>query len=91
MLANLKKRISQADLPDPVFAVLGAADLARSAPGSLGRYYTQLVDRGHTRLVEAGAQRAVHKRMSRVEKSVTPTARKWAVRYKQRQRRRMSA
>lgn len=73
-----------ADLPDPVFAVLGAVDLAVKVPGAAGRYYGDLVDRGHARLVEVGTQRAVRKRVSsRVETGASRVA----VRYKQRQRR----
>lgn len=74
-----------------MFAVLGALDIARATPTSLGRYYADLVERGHTRLVEVGTERAVRKRVSRLEQSVTPRAQKWAVRYKQRQRRRTTA
>jgi hypothetical protein len=84
---DLKRRVSTADLPDPVFAVLGAVDLAMRAPGAAGKYYGQLVEHGHTRLVEVGTERAVRKRVSRIEQSVTPRASKWAVRYSQRQRR----
>lgn len=87
VLEDLKRRVSRADLPDPVFAVLGAVDLALRAPGAAGRYYGQLVEHGHTRLVEVGTERAVKKRVGRVEQAVTPTARKFAVRYSQRQRR----
>jgi len=87
VLDDLKRRMSTADLPDPVFAVLGAVDLALRAPGAAGRYYEQLVEYGHTRLVEVGTERAVRKRVSRVEQAVTPTARRWAVRHSQRQRR----
>ncbi len=87
MFEDLKRRVSTADLPDPVFAVLGAVDLAMRAPGAAGKYYGQLVEHGHTRLVEVGTERAVRKRVSRIEQSVTPRASKWAVRYSQRQRR----
>ncbi len=87
VLEDLKRRMSTADLPDPVFAVLGAVDIALRAPGAAGRYYGQLVEHGHARLVEVGTERAVRKRVNRVEQAVTPTARRWAVRYSQRQRR----
>ncbi len=84
MLESLKKRVLDADLPDPVFAVLGAVDLAVKVPGAAGRYYGDLVERGHARLVETGAQRAVRKRVSsRMENGAS----RLAVRYKQRQRR----
>ncbi len=86
-MEDLKRRISRADLPDPVFAVLGAVDLALKAPGAAGRYYGQLVGHGHARLVEVGTERAVRKRVSRFEQTVTPKASKLAVRYSQRQRR----
>lgn len=88
VIEDLKRRVSSADLPDPVFALLGAIDLIVRAPGAAGRYYQQLVDHGHARLVEVGTQRAVHKRVSRMEQAVTPAARRWAVRQSQRQRRR---
>lgn len=88
MLDSLRHRVLDADLPDPVFAVLGAVDLAVKAPGAAGRYYTDLVERGHARLVEVGAQRAVRKRVSnRVETGAS----RLAVRYKQRERRRARA
>jgi hypothetical protein len=84
MLESLKQRVIEADLPDPVFAALGAVDLALKAPWAAGRYYTDLVDRGHDRLVEVGTQRAVRKRVSnRMENRASQIA----VRYKQRQRR----
>ncbi|MEI2784439.1 MAG: hypothetical protein V9E82_01885 [Candidatus Nanopelagicales bacterium] len=84
MLDSLKQRVLDADLPDPVFAVLGAVDLAVKVPGAAGRYYGDLVERGHARLVEVGTQRAVRKRVSsRVETGASRVA----VRYKQRQRR----
>ncbi len=84
MLESWKQRMLAADLPDPVFAVLGAVDLAVKVPGAAGRYYGDLVDRGHARLVEVGTQRAVRKRVSsRVETGASRVA----VRYKQRQRR----
>ena len=77
--------MSDAELPDPVFAVLGAVDLAVRVPGAASRYYSELVERGHARLVEVGTQRAVRKRVStRVENG----AGRLAVRYKQRERRR---
>lgn len=87
MFGDIKARITRADLPDPVFAVLGAVDLAFKAPGAAGRYYTGLVEHGHTRLVEVGTERAVRKRVSRIEETVTPRASRLAVRIKQRQRR----
>lgn len=87
VLDDLKRRVRTADLPDPVFAVLGALDLAVRTPTAAGRYYAQLVEHGHTRLVEVGTERAVRKRVGRVEQVVTPTARRWAVRHSQRQRR----
>lgn len=84
MLEDLKRRIGAADLPDPVFAVLGAVDLAVRVPGAAGKYYGELVERGHARLVEAGTQRAVRKRVStRMETGAS----RMAVRYKQRERR----
>ena len=84
MLDDLKRRVAAADLPDPVFAVLGAVDLAVRVPGAAGRYYGDLVERGHARLVETGTQRAVRKRVStRMESGAS----RMAVRYKQRQRR----
>lgn len=83
MLESLKQRVIEADLPDPVFAALGVADLAMKAPWAAGRYYTELVERGHDRLVEVGTQRAVRKRVSsRMENRASQLA----VRYKQRQR-----
>lgn len=91
VIQGIKQRVAQADLPDPVFAVLGAVDLAAGAPRSLGSYYGQLVERGHARLVAVGTERAVRKRVSRFESSVTPAAQRMAVRYKQRQRRRATA
>ena len=87
VLDDLKRRVRTADLPDPVFAMLGALDLAVRTPTAAGRYYAQLVEHGHTRLVEVGTERAVRKRVGRVEQVVTPTARRWAVRHSQRQRR----
>ncbi len=84
---DLKRRVGTADLPDPLFAVLGAVDLAVRAPAAAGKYYGQLVEHGHARLVEVGTQRAVHKRVSRIEQTVTPRARRWAVKRSQRQRR----
>ncbi len=87
VLESIKKRVASADLPDPVFAALGAVDLALRAPGAAGRYYAQLVEHGHTRLVEVGTERAVRKRVSRLEQTVTPRASRLAVRYSQRQRR----
>lgn len=87
VLDDLKRRVRTADLPDPVFAVLGALDLAVRTPTAAGRYYAQLVEHGHTRLVEVGTERAVRKRVGRVEQAVTPAARRWAVRHSQRQRR----
>lgn len=85
MLESIRQRIVDADLPDPVFAALGAVDLAVKVPGAAGRYYGDLVERGHARLVEVGTQRAVRKRVSsRVENSAS----RLAVRYKQRERRR---
>ncbi len=84
MLESWKQRVIDADLPDPVFAVLGAADLALKAPWAAGRYYTDLVERGHDRLVEVGTQRAVRKKVS---SRVETRASRIAVRYKQRQRR----
>lgn len=85
MLEDLKRRVSRADLPDPVFAVLGAVDLAVRVPGAAGRYYGELVERGHARLVEAGTQRVVRKKVStRMESGAS----RLAVRYKQRERRR---
>ena len=87
VLGSLRQRISRAELPDPVFAALGAVDLALKVPGAAGKYYGQLVEHGHTRLVEVGTQRAVRKRVSRVEQSVAPAASRWAVRFSQRQRR----
>lgn len=84
MLESLKQRVVAADLPDPVFAVLGAVDLAAGLPMAAGRYYGDLVERGHARLVEVGTQRAVRKRVSsRMENGAS----RMAVRYKQRQRR----
>ena len=80
-------RRTDADLPDPLFAVLGAVDLAVRAPAAAGKYYGQLVEHGHARLVQVGAERAVHKRVSRIEQTVTPRASKWAVKRSQRQRR----
>lgn len=88
VIEDLKHRLGSADLPDPVFALFGALDLAVRVPLAAGRYYEQLVEHGHARLVEVGAQRAVHRRVSRMEQVVTPTARRWAVRHSQRQRRR---
>jgi hypothetical protein len=87
VLDDLKRRVRTADLPDPVFAVLGALDLAVRTPTAAGRYYAQLVEHGHTRLVEVGTERAVRKQVGRVEQAVTPAARRWAVRHSQRQRR----
>lgn len=87
VLDDIKRRVRTADLPDPVFAVLGALDLAVRTPTAAGRYYAQLVEHGHTRLVEVGTERAVRKRVGRVEQAVTPAARRWAVRHSQRQRR----
>lgn len=88
VLDDLKRRIGRADLPDPLFAVLGAVDLAVRAPGAASRYYGDLVDRGHARLVEVGTQRAVRKRVStRMESGAS----RMAVRYKKRQRRRMKS
>lgn len=85
VLEDLKRRVTDAELPDPVFAVLGAVDLAVRVPGAAGRYYSELVERGHARLVEVGTQRAVRKRVStRVENRAS----RLAVRYKQRERRR---
>ena len=86
-MGDLRRRIGSADLPDPVFALLGAVDLALRAPQAATRYYGRLVDHGHSRLVEVGTERAVHKRVSRVEQTVTPRASRWAVRFSQRQRR----
>lgn len=84
MLDDLKRRVAAADLPDPVFAVLGAVDLAVRVPGAAGRYYGDLVERGHARLVETGTQRVVRKKVStRMESGAS----RMAVRYKQRQRR----
>lgn len=88
VIEDLKRRLGSADLPDPVFAVLGALDLAVRVPLAAGRYYEQLVEHGHARLVEVGTERAVHKRVSRMEQAVTPAARRWAVRHSRRQRRR---
>lgn len=88
VLGSIKNRIAAADLPDPVFAALGALDIAAKVPGAAGRYYTQLVEHGHTRLVQVGTERAVRKRVTRIEQSVTPAASRWAVRLSQRQRRR---
>jgi hypothetical protein len=85
VLEDLKRRVARADLPDPLFAVLGAVDLAVRAPGAAGRYYGALVERGHARLVETGTQRVVRKRVtSRLE----ARAGQVAVRYKQRERKR---
>ena len=84
MLEDLRRRVAAADLPDPVFAVLGAGDLAVRVPGAAGRYYGDLVERGHARLVETGTQRVVRKKVStRMESGAS----RMAVRYKQRQRR----
>ncbi|MEI2641807.1 MAG: hypothetical protein U0R28_06490 [Candidatus Nanopelagicales bacterium] len=84
MLEDLRRRVAAADLPDPVFAVLGAVDLAVRVPGAAGRYYGDLVERGHARLVETGTQRVVRKKVStRMESGAS----RMAVRYKQRQRR----
>lgn len=91
MIEQFKRRVAGADLPDPVFAMLGAVDLAWKAPTRATRYYAQLVERGHARVVEVGTERAVRKRVNRFEQSVTPKAQKWAVKYKQRQRRVRSA
>jgi len=87
VLGSLRRRISRAELPDPVFAALGALDIALKVPGAAGRYYGQLVEHGHSRLVEVGTERAVRKRVSRLEQTVTPAASRWAVRLSQRQRR----
>jgi hypothetical protein len=84
MLESLKQRVVDADLPDPVFAALGAVDLALTVPWAAGRYYTDLVERGHDRLVEVGTQRAVRKKVS---SRMETRASRIAVRYKQRQRR----
>jgi hypothetical protein len=84
MLESWKQRVVDADFPDPVFAVLGAVDLAVKTPFAASRYYTQLVERGHDRLVEVGTQRAVRKKVSN---RVETRASQLAVRYKQRQRR----
>lgn len=84
MLESLKRKVVDADLPDPVFAALGAMDLALKVPWAAGRYYTDLVERGHDRLVEVGTQRAVRKRVS---SRMETRASRIAVRYKQRQRR----
>jgi len=84
VLEDLRRRVAAADLPDPVFAVLGAVDLAVRVPGAAGRYYGDLVERGHARLVETGTQRVVRKKVStRMESGAS----RMAVRYKQRQRR----
>lgn len=72
VLGSLRRRISRAELPDPVFAALGALDIALKVPGAAGRYYGQLVEHGHSRLVEVGTERAVRKRVSRLEQTVTP-------------------
>lgn len=85
MIDELKRRVARADLPDPVFAVLGAVDLAVRVPTAAGRYYGELVERGHARLVEVGTQRAVRRRVS---SRVESRASQFAVRYKQRERRR---
>jgi hypothetical protein len=83
MLESWKQRVVDADLPDPVFAVLGVMDLAVKAPWAAGRYYSDLVERGHDRLVEVGTQRAVRRRVSsRMENRAS----RLAVKYKQRQR-----
>ncbi len=87
VLGSIRRRVASADLPDPLFAALGALDIAMRVPGAAGRYYGQLVEHGHTRLVEVGTERAVRKRVSRIEETVTPTASRWAVRLSQRQRR----
>jgi len=87
VLGSIRRRVAAADLPDPVFAALGALDVALKVPGAAGRYYGQLVEHGHARLVEVGTERAVRKRVSRIEETVTPTASRWAVRLSQRQRR----
>jgi hypothetical protein len=85
VIEGLKRRVARADLPDPVFAVLGAVDFAVRVPGAAGRYYGELVERGHARLVEVGTQRAVRKRVS---SRVESRASRVAVRYKQRERKR---
>jgi hypothetical protein len=87
VLGSLRRRVVSADLPDPVFAALGAVDLVLRAPRAAGQYYGRLVEHGHSRVVEVGTERAVHKRVNRVEQTVTPAASRWAVRFKQRQRR----
>ncbi|MEZ5184483.1 MAG: hypothetical protein R2720_01935 [Candidatus Nanopelagicales bacterium] len=87
MFGFIRHRVASADLPDPVFAALGALDIALKVPQAANRYYEQLVDHGHSRLVEVGTERAVRKRVSRIERTVTPTASRWAVRFSQRQRR----
>lgn len=87
VLGFIKNRIASADLPDPVFAALGALDIAAKVPRAASRYYGQLVEHGHARLVEVGTERAVRKRVSRLEQTVTPAASRWAVRLSQRQRR----
>jgi hypothetical protein len=85
VISDLKRRVLDADLPDPVFAVLGAVDLAVRVPTVAGRYYGDLVERGHARLVAVGAERAVRKRVS---SRVESRAGRLAVRYKQRERNR---
>ncbi len=85
VIEGLRRRVARADLPDPVFAVLGAVDLAVRVPVAAGRYYGELVERGHARLVEVGTQRAVRKRVS---SRVESRAGRLAVRYQQRERKR---
>ncbi|MEI2716024.1 MAG: hypothetical protein V9E98_03350 [Candidatus Nanopelagicales bacterium] len=99
---SLTRRVLDGELPEPVYAVIGAVDgLSRNARGALSGVtrtpsalaaavvdqYDNLVARGQSRSVEFAAERAVRKRVSRFEDRWAPTAARTTARINERRQR----